>query len=68
MEERGAIYKGTYEGWYAVSDEEFLTDAQVSDSEEKADDGSLVKVQWPKKKTGNHFPPPPKKKRIPGSI
>ena len=45
LEERGAIYKGKYEGWYCVSDEEFLTDAQVCDSEDLTDaDGNAAKV------------------------
>lgn len=30
-QERGHIYKGTYEGWYCVSDEAFLTSSQVTD-------------------------------------
>ncbi|GAM17007.1 hypothetical protein SAMD00019534_001820, partial [Acytostelium subglobosum LB1] len=31
LDQRGLIYKGTYEGWYCTSDEAFLTDEQVHD-------------------------------------
>ena len=30
----GHIYRGAYSGWYCVSDEAYLTDDQVVDSEE----------------------------------
>lgn len=36
LNERGYIYKGEYVGWYCVSDEEFLTPAQVISSAEWA--------------------------------
>ncbi|XP_077987959.1 methionine--tRNA ligase, mitochondrial-like [Glandiceps talaboti] len=44
----GYIYEGTYKGWYAVSDEAFLTDEQVKDIEDE--DGKIVKVS---RETGN---------------
>ncbi|XP_049850410.1 probable methionine--tRNA ligase, mitochondrial [Schistocerca gregaria] len=31
LTENGQLYKGTFEGWYSVSDESFLTDTQVAD-------------------------------------
>ena len=31
INERGYVYKGTYEGWYCMSDEAFLSDDQVID-------------------------------------
>ncbi|KAL0224262.1 hypothetical protein P9112_003652 [Eukaryota sp. TZLM1-RC] len=43
----GHIYKGVHEGWYAVSDEAFLTESQVEDKEV---DGKVVKVS---KESGN---------------
>ena len=30
----GHIYKGSYEGWYSVPDEAFLSDSQVTDGPE----------------------------------
>ncbi|KAE8583758.1 hypothetical protein XENTR_v10020674 [Xenopus tropicalis] len=31
LEERGYIYKGTYEGWYCTSDEAFLSEGQTAE-------------------------------------
>ncbi|XP_070538863.1 methionine--tRNA ligase, mitochondrial-like isoform X2 [Ptychodera flava] len=44
----GYIYEGTYEGWYAVSDEAFLTDSQVKDIRDER--GNVIKVSM---ETGN---------------
>lgn len=33
LESSGDIYKGSYDGWYSISDEAFLTDSQVVDLE-----------------------------------
>lgn len=38
----GFIYKSTYDGWYSVNDEAFLSDDQVTDKDNK--DGTKVKV------------------------
>ena len=41
LEDTGAIYKGSYDGWYSVSDEAFLSDSQVVDVEgSDSSDGS----------------------------
>ncbi|XP_005992036.1 methionine--tRNA ligase, mitochondrial [Latimeria chalumnae] len=51
---RGYIYKGTYEGWYSVPDESFLTDSQVADSRDKEGNGIKIstesghQVEWTK--------------------
>ena len=29
LKSKGHIYKGTYEGWYCISDEAFLTDDEI---------------------------------------
>ncbi|KAK2183237.1 hypothetical protein NP493_319g04005 [Ridgeia piscesae] len=42
LEERGHIYKGSYEGWYSVSDEAFLTEDEVTDGTDKQ--GQTCKV------------------------
>jgi len=42
IHERGYIYKGTYEGWYCMSDEAFLADDQVIDVTDAS--GKTVKV------------------------
>ncbi|KAH9488994.1 Methionine--tRNA ligase, mitochondrial [Bulinus truncatus] len=42
LQERGHIYKGSYSGWYSVSDEAFLSDSDVEDK--TLSDGSIVKV------------------------
>ncbi|KAI8743669.1 methionine--tRNA ligase, mitochondrial [Biomphalaria glabrata] len=42
LHEKGHIYKGSYSGWYSVSDEAFLTDADVE--EKTLSDGSVVKI------------------------
>ena len=39
---RGHIYKGTYEGWYSVSDEAFLGADDIKDI--TTPDGETVKV------------------------
>src|SRR5262245_17560890 len=31
LQERGHVYKDTYEGWYSVSDETFFRDSEVKD-------------------------------------
>ena len=43
LEERGHIYKGSYEGWYSVSDEAFLTEDEVTDGTDKQ--GQTCKVR-----------------------
>ncbi|CAL1532012.1 unnamed protein product [Lymnaea stagnalis] len=42
LKERGHIYKGSYSGWYSVSDEAFLSESDVEDK--CLPDGSTVKV------------------------
>lgn len=39
---KGHIYKGQYEGWYSVSDEEFLSEEEVCD--QKLESGETQKV------------------------
>lgn len=41
---RGHIYKGTYEGWYCVSDESFLGEYEVTES--KIQGGKSKMVYW----------------------
>ena len=43
LEERGHIYKGSYEGWYSVSDEAFLTEDEVKDGTDRQ--GQTCKVR-----------------------
>ena len=43
LQDNGYIYKGSYEGWYCVSDEAFLTDNDVCDSVDSKT-GEQVKV------------------------
>ncbi|XP_071477472.1 methionine--tRNA ligase, mitochondrial-like [Diadema antillarum] len=40
--DKGFIYKGEYEGWYSVTDESFLTNAQIQEIDRG--DGSTIKV------------------------
>ncbi|KAL4220584.1 Methionine--tRNA ligase [Mactra antiquata] len=42
LESNGCIYKGSYEGWYSVSDEAFLSDNDVTDGKDK--NGQNIKV------------------------
>lgn len=42
LEKKGHIYKGQYEGWYSVSDEEFLSEEEVCD--QKLESGETQKV------------------------
>ncbi|KAM4696953.1 methionine--tRNA ligase, mitochondrial [Rhinophrynus dorsalis] len=42
LEERGYIYKGTYEGWYCTSDEAFLSEGQTSESRDS--EGNKIRV------------------------
>ncbi|GCC30362.1 methionine--tRNA ligase, mitochondrial-like [Chiloscyllium punctatum] len=42
LREKGYLYQGTYEGWYSVPDETFLSDSQVV--ERKDSDGNIIKV------------------------
>ena len=42
LEEKGHIYKGSYEGWYCVSDEDFLTETQTK--EVPGPDGKPIRV------------------------
>lgn len=42
LKERGHIYKGSYSGWYSVSDEAFLSEGDVEDK--CLPDGSTIKV------------------------
>ncbi|TGZ48653.1 Methionyl-tRNA synthetase, mitochondrial [Temnothorax longispinosus] len=42
LEERGHIYLGKYSGWYCVSDEAFLSDAELV--EQKDSTGKVIKV------------------------
>lgn len=42
LEERGHIYLGKYSGWYCVSDEAFLSDAELV--EQKDPTGKIIKV------------------------
>lgn len=42
LEERGHIYLGKYSGWYCVSDEAFLSDAELTEKKDKS--GELIKV------------------------
>ncbi|XP_061171717.1 methionine--tRNA ligase, mitochondrial-like [Saccostrea echinata] len=39
---KGYIYKGKYEGWYSISDEEFLSEDEVCD--QKKESGEIQKV------------------------
>ena len=32
LQDKGLIYKGSYEGWYSMQDESFLTPSQVADA------------------------------------
>jgi methionyl-tRNA synthetase len=43
LQEKGYIYKGSYEGWYCMSDEAFLTDSNVTDGVDPKS-GASVKV------------------------
>ncbi len=47
LEEKGAIYKGTYEGWYAIRDEAFYSEDEIVDG--KAPSGAEVK--WEKQES-----------------
>ncbi len=47
LEEKGAIYKGVYEGWYAVRDEAFYGEDEIVDG--KAPSGAEVK--WEKQES-----------------
>ena len=47
LEEKGAIYKGVYEGWYAVRDEAFYSEDEIVDG--KAPSGAEVK--WEKQES-----------------
>lgn len=55
LEKRGYIYKGTHEGWYAVSDEAFYTSTQIKPQEEGSEimvsieTGSVV--EWSSEET-----------------
>lgn len=42
LEERGHIYLGKYSGWYCVSDEAFLSDAELM--EQRDPTGKIIKV------------------------
>ncbi|KPP67728.1 methionine--tRNA ligase, mitochondrial-like [Scleropages formosus] len=42
LQDRGFIYKGSYEGWYSTPDESFLTASQVGDATDP--DGRAVKI------------------------
>ncbi|KAJ8310666.1 hypothetical protein KUTeg_012531 [Tegillarca granosa] len=42
LESKGYIYKGSYEGWYCVSDETFLSERDIKTIEDS--DGNQVKV------------------------
>ncbi|KAL4631570.1 methionine-tRNA ligase, mitochondrial [Arapaima gigas] len=42
LQDKGFIYKGTYEGWYSTPDESFLTPSQVGDRTDS--DGRTVKI------------------------
>ncbi|KAM4662475.1 methionine--tRNA ligase, mitochondrial isoform 1-T2 [Discoglossus pictus] len=42
LEERGYIYKGTYQGWYCTSDEAFLTEGQTA--EKRDTHGNTIRV------------------------
>ncbi|XP_067903660.1 methionine--tRNA ligase, mitochondrial isoform X2 [Heterodontus francisci] len=42
LREKGYLYQGTYEGWYSVPDETFLSDSQVV--ERKDAHGNIIKV------------------------
>ncbi|XP_048400572.2 methionine--tRNA ligase, mitochondrial isoform X1 [Stegostoma tigrinum] len=56
LREKGYLYQGTYEGWYSVPDETFLSDSQVV--ERKDSNGNIIKVslesghkvEWTKEK------------------
>ena len=45
LSSRGHIYKGCYEGWYSVSDEEFLTEEEVQDCVSPAGEYSKVRIK-----------------------
>ena len=47
LEDKGAIYKGVYEGWYAVRDEAFYAEDEIVDG--KAPSGAEVK--WEKQES-----------------
>uniref|UniRef100_A0A8C4SRY1 Methionine--tRNA ligase, mitochondrial n=1 Tax=Erpetoichthys calabaricus TaxID=27687 RepID=A0A8C4SRY1_ERPCA len=40
--DKGFIYKGSYEGWYSIPDESFLTESQITSSHDK--NGNPIKV------------------------
>ncbi|XP_066571089.1 methionine--tRNA ligase, mitochondrial [Amia ocellicauda] len=42
LQDRGFIYKGSYEGWYSTQDESFLTPSEVHDSTDV--DGRPIKI------------------------
>ncbi|KAM4021351.1 methionine--tRNA ligase, mitochondrial isoform 2-T2 [Anomaloglossus baeobatrachus] len=42
LEERGYIYKGTYQGWYCTSDEAFLSEEQTMESRDG--EGNIFRV------------------------
>ena len=44
LQKNGYINKGSYEGWYCVSDEAFLSENDVTEITEQ--DGSIVKVSY----------------------
>lgn len=45
LEERGYIYKGTYQGWYCTSDEAFLSEEQTTESTNSNGDKIRVSVE-----------------------
>jgi methionyl-tRNA synthetase len=51
LESKGAIYKGTYAGWYSVRDETFYTEGELVDG--KAPTGA--EVQWLEKEESYFF-------------
>jgi len=42
--DNGDIYKGTYSGWYCTGDNEFKTDAQITDG--RCPDHPTLELQW----------------------
>ncbi|KAM9326545.1 methionine--tRNA ligase, mitochondrial [Gastrophryne carolinensis] len=42
LEDRGYIYKGTYQGWYCTSDEAFLSEDQTKESKDTS--GTTIRV------------------------
>lgn len=45
LQERGWVYKDTYEGWYSISDETFFLDSEVEEGIAKESGKPVVRVQ-----------------------